>query len=192
MRILLGITGSVAAVLTPKLVAGLLAANHEVKIVATTPALYFLKTPPFDVDNLTLNLAEKKVEVYIDKYEWPAGGYHKDDPVRHIEFRDWADIFLIAPLSANTLAKITHGLADNFLSCIARAWPKHKPFVIAPAMNTEMWTNDITYQQITEIKKRYHGFYLIHPIKKKLACGDNGMGAMAEIKTIIDTVAKIK
>ena len=184
MNILLGITGSVAATLTPKLYDGLIAAGHEVKIVATTPALYFI--PP-----------DFSVEIFKDKDEWPVGGYHKNDPVKHIEFRTWADLLLIAPLTANTLAKIANGISDNFLCCIARAWPKDKPVIVAPAMNTEMWVDPITLEHIKRLhsiggvlnkQPRYLNLFVVNPVSKKLACGDTGMGAMADIETIIKTV----
>ncbi len=188
MKIILGITGSVATVLAPKLALELINAGHEIRIVATTPALYFLPPGLFDEKDLTLKCGDHLVDVFIDKTEWPSGGYHKNDPVKHINFRDWAQICLIAPLSANTLAKLANGLADNFLSCIARAWPKEKPFIIAPAMNTEMWLDPITSQHIQSIEKRYHKLVLVNPIKKVLACGDDGMGAMAEIDKIVSAI----
>jgi len=192
MNIILGITGSVATVLAPKLAMGLMDSGHTVKIIATNPALYFLPPEQFNSEDLSINYpGSTYVNVYIDKHEWPIGGYHKKDPVKHIEFRDWADLFLIAPLSANTLAKIANGIADNFLSCVARAWPKEKPFVIAPAMNTEMWIDKITGQQIYSLSYRYKKMTMINPIEKKLACGDIGIGAMAEIDTILETINKI-
>ena len=66
----------------------------------------------------------------------------------HIEQRAWADLFLIAPLSANTLAKLSTGQCDNLLTCVARAWDFTKPIVAAPAMNTHMWTHPITRPQL--------------------------------------------
>jgi hypothetical protein len=88
MNIVLGITGSVAAVLTEKLCAGMLSAGHAVRIVATNSSLYFL--PPDTDDHIKLTGAGEEyvtVELFHDKDEWPIGGYHKNDPVRHIEFR---------------------------------------------------------------------------------------------------------
>jgi len=174
MNIIYGITGSVATTLAPKLFEQLVAAGHNVKIVATTPALYFI--PP----NFTQ-------EIFKDKDEWPINGYHKNDPVKHIEFRTWADLLLIAPLTANTLAKISTGIADNFLCCIALAWPLNKPMIFAPAMNTEMWNNPITQTHINKFRG-YKSVSIVDPISKKLACGDTGVGAMADIKTITDLV----
>jgi len=189
MNIVLGITGSVAAILTEKMCAGLLSARHSVRIVATNPSQYFL--PPDTGDHLRVAYAEREyatVELYRDKDEWPVGGYHRNDPVRHIEFRTWADLLLIAPLSANTLAKMAQGMCDNFLCCIARAWPKEKPVVLAPAMNTEMWIDPITEEHITALRKRYHKLVVIEPESGLLACGDTGIGAMAPIGSIVEAV----
>jgi phosphopantothenoylcysteine decarboxylase len=173
-NLILGITGSVATTLTPKLYNGLITSGYNVKIVATTPALYFL--PP-----------NFQIKIYKDKDEWPQNGYHKNDPVEHIEFRTWADILLIAPITANTLAKIANGICDNFLTCIIRAWPTHKPLVLAPAMNTEMWTNTLTQHHINTIFKHYPKTSIISPVTKTLACGDTGIGAMANINDIINS-----
>jgi phosphopantothenoylcysteine decarboxylase len=196
MNIILGITGSVAATLTPKLTGILLGADHSVRIVATTPALYFLSPDCYDPNDDTIQVHNNgencRVDLFKDKDEWPAGGYHKNDPVKHINFRDWADLLLIAPLSANTLAKMANGDCDNFLACIFRAWPKaKKPVVLAPAMNTEMWLDPITSEHLEALKKRCHRLIVIDPVSKRLACGDYGIGAMADIATIADTVSHI-
>ena len=192
MNIVLGITGSVAAILTEKLCTSLLSAGHSVKIVATNPALYFL--PQETGDHLRLAVSGggyAAVELFRDKDEWPLGGYHKNDPVKHIEFRTWADLLLIAPLSANTLAKMAHGICDNFLCCIARAWPKEKPVVLAPAMNTEMWIDPITGEHFAALRKRFPNLTLVEPESGLLACGDSGVGAMARIENIAEAIAKV-
>jgi phosphopantothenoylcysteine synthetase/decarboxylase len=191
MNIVLGITGSVAAILTEKLCTSLLSAGHSVKIVATNPALYFL--PQETGDYIKLAVPGKKsvaLQLFRDKDEWPIGGYHKNDPVRHIEFRTWAHLLLIAPLSANTLAKMAHGICDNFLCCIARAWPKRKPLVLAPAMNTEMWIDPVTEAHFAALRGRYHKMTVVEPEFGLLACGDTGKGAMAHIESILRAVAK--
>lgn len=188
MNILLGITGSVATVLTPKLVSKLLKSGHNVEIIATERSLYFLPEMP---ENQIPISSSKKVRVHTDKEEWPIGGYHKNDPVQHIEIREWANLFLIAPLTANTLAKIANGMADNFLSCTTRAWQKKKPLILVPAMNTEMWIDPITKEQLNSLKKRYKSFHVIQPVSKKLACGDTGLGAMANLDDIINTIKEI-
>ena len=114
------------------------------------------------------------------------------DPVLHIELRKWADVMLVAPLSANTLAKLANGVSDNLLTCVARAWDLSlKPFVVCPAMNTMMWDHPLTGRHIRAVTGSPPdglGFRIIAPVEKLLACGDLGMGAMAEVATILDFV----
>jgi phosphopantothenoylcysteine decarboxylase len=192
MNIVLGITGSVAAILTEKLCASLHSAGHDVRVVATNPSQYFL--PPDTGDHIKVADVGKEsvmVELFRDKDEWPIGGYHKNDPIRHIEFRTWADLLLIAPLSANTLAKMAYGICDNFLCCIARAWPKERPVILAPAMNTEMWIDPITQEHIVALRKRFHRLMVVEPEYALLACGDTGIGAMARIENIVAAIGNI-
>ena len=122
MKVLLGITGSVAAVLAEKMVNSLLDKNYRVQIVATEASLYFF------------NHELLPVPVWLEKDEWPEPGFDKNAPIGHIELREWADLLLIAPLTANTLAKMANGICDNFLTSIVRAWDREKPIVIAPAV----------------------------------------------------------
>lgn len=94
---------------------------------------------------------------------------------------------LIAPLSANTLAKIAHGQCDNLLTCVARAWDyAQHPLLVAPAMNTLMWTHPFTEQQLNTLRSL--GIHVIPPISKVLACGDIGTGAMAAVDDIVSSV----
>jgi phosphopantothenoylcysteine decarboxylase len=171
-RLLLGITGGVATKLTAKMVEALQAADFEVEIVATEKAKQF-------VDLSTLN-----VPVWYDSDEWPKKLYEKDDNIVHIERRDWADVLLIAPLTANTLAKLANGICDNLLTSIARAWHLDRPVVVAPAMNTAMWEHPLTKKQLKEISSWYW-LKIVDPVVKRLACGDEGMGAMADIGDIV-------
>ncbi|KNH09720.1 phosphopantothenoylcysteine decarboxylase [Perkinsela sp. CCAP 1560/4] len=110
--------------------------------------------------------------------------------VLHIMLKSWADLFLIAPLDANTLAKIANGMADNLLSCVARAWPVGgKPFLIATAMNTDMFDHPLTKMQL-EIMTQTLQAQHIAPISKQLACGEFGVGAMANVNTIVEFLEK--
>src|SRR5258707_495341 len=134
-NVLLGVTGSVAAIKTPELAASLRRAGHAVKVVATQAALYF-----FDPLDLTPGRAERDPEtVVLDADEWRARDegrrWRRGEAVLHIELRRWADLLLIAPLDANTLAKLALGQCDNCLSCVWRAWEPARPVVLAPAMN---------------------------------------------------------
>ena len=112
------------------------------------------------------------------------------DPILHIELRNWSDIFVIAPLDANTLGKLAYGICDNLVTCVARAWDiKHKPLVFCPAMNTLMWQHPCTERNINVLKD--YGYIEIPPVNKRLACGDEGVGGMAEVNDIIQKIIQL-
>ncbi|XP_037357980.1 phosphopantothenoylcysteine decarboxylase isoform X1 [Talpa occidentalis] len=113
----------------------------------------------------------------------------RSDPVLHIELRRWADLMLVAPLDANTLGKVASGICDNLLTCVIRAWDLRKPLLFCPAMNTAMWEHPITAQQVDQLKA--FGYIEIPCVVKKLVCGDQGLGAMAEVDTIVDKVKEV-
>ncbi len=179
MKILLGVTGSVATIKVPLILDGLRDRfeNCQIRLIPTEKALHFLK-----------DSAEIPAPIYRDQDEWDSW-QGRGDPVLHIELRKWADVLLIAPLDANTLAKISNGLADNLLTCVARAWDFAKPCLVAPAMNTLMWEHPVTKEQLDRLKK--WGFVEIPCVEKVLMCNDKGLGAMAEPGTIIDYVARV-
>ncbi|KAJ3289165.1 hypothetical protein HK104_007685 [Borealophlyctis nickersoniae] len=174
LRILVGATGSVASIKVPLLVKKIkevFEGGVEIRIVATTYALHFFK--PADVE---------PVEVFTDASEWEA--WQKiSDPVLHIELRNWADAMVIAPLDANTLAKVANGMCDNLLTCILRAWDDRRPVIVCPAMNTYMWDHKFTARHLKLLKGMLR-YTVVQPISKTLACGDTGVGAMAEPGTI--------
>lgn len=201
-NILLGVTGSVAAIRTPELYCRLRERGHEVRVVATRAALYFFDPSDWPPETLV-----------TDDDEWPRRGagerYQRDDPVLHIELRRWADALVIAPLDANTLGKLAAGLADNCLTCVARAWDVQRPVIVAPAMNTQMWDHPATRRQLSQLAADYglasptdadsetiiaatHGqvsrLTIVAPQVKQLACGDIGLGAMAEVDVIVAAV----
>ncbi len=202
-RLILGVTGSVAAIKTPELAAELVRSGHDVRVVATEPALYFFD--PSSVERST-----NGGEVLCDADEWPAPGYRRGDPVLHIEIRNWADILIVAPLDANTLAKFALGISDNFLTCVFRAWDFAKPVFLAPAMNTLMWQSPVTHRHLRQLLEDHATapvpggwsldeapdlfarlaprLVLIPPQAKRLACGDIGMGAMAGVIEIAEVV----
>lgn len=99
-------------------------------------------------------------------------------------------MLLVAPLSANSLAKMSLGLADNLATCLFRAWNiADKPVLVAPAMNTKMWTHPATATHIQTL--RSWGTVLIQPVEKMLACGDVGVGAMASVADILATISSL-
>jgi len=175
MNILLGVTGSVATVLLKKIVESLQQkGRNEVRVIFTERSKYFV------------DLSKTTFTTYDDDDEWPVGGYIKGQEILHIELRKWAEVMVIAPLSANTMAKVVHGLCDNLLTSVVRAWDFNKPIILCPAMNTYMWDSSITQEQLFILERRR--YYICQPQSKTLACGDTGIGAMCEIKDILEKI----
>lgn len=220
-KILLAMTGSVATVLADKIIPALQAdGENEVKVVMTEAALRF-------ANPLTLH-KRHAVDVYTDVHEWSfrhdnvvddgligrdvacvssasgwltdiaSGLWQKDQPILHIELRKWADVLVVAPLTANTLAKMANGICDNLVTSVFRAWDMTKPVVVAPAMNTMMWENHHTELHLYNLNHMFNvkllnkterrNFFVVEPICKRLACGDDGKGALANISDIVATV----
>ena len=175
MNILLGVTGSVAAKLTNKFIQKLIDAGHTVKIVFTGASLEFA---------VDVRYSNEDCDTFSDEDEWSE--YTINDKVLHIDLTKWADVFIIAPCSANTLAKLANGICDNLLTCCARAWDFRKQFIIAPAMNTFMFTHPSLLNHYDTITS--WGIIWVGPITKELFCGDTGVGAMAEIDHIIKQI----
>jgi phosphopantothenoylcysteine decarboxylase len=209
-NVLLGVTGSVAALKTPELCNSLRDAGHEIKVVATQSSLHF-----FDPDALDATRpGRNRAIVVLDEDEWPMRGAgqlcQRGDPVMHIELRKWADLLVIAPLDANTLAKLANGLADNCLTCVCRAWDPARPIVLAPAMNTMMWDHPATRRHLVRLAEDAGAsgsppseelpaiiewlnagcprLHVVPPLSKRLFCGDVGVGAMAEVHDIVAAV----
>nr|XP_045251744.1 phosphopantothenoylcysteine decarboxylase isoform X7 [Macaca fascicularis] len=128
---------------------------------------------------------ERFGELCLRAWMWKS----RSDPVLHIDLRRWADLLLVAPLDANTLGKVASGICDNLLTCVIRAWDRSKPLLFCPAMNTAMWEHPITAQQVDQLKA--FGYVEIPCVAKKLVCGDEGLGAMAEVGTIVDKVKEV-
>jgi len=212
-NVLLGVTGSVAAILTPNLYEELKRAGHRVKVVATQSALYFFD--PAALDPADSQRPQRNPEVVmVDEDEWPGRGqgrrYQRTDKVLHIELRRWADLLLVAPLDAHTLAKLACGLADNCLTCVWRAWERTRPVVLAPAMNTLMWEHPLTGRHLRQLaadagagsapgeldlmelvawmNARCPKLRVVPPQSKRLACDDVGVGAMASLEDLVAAV----
>ncbi|KAG2493200.1 hypothetical protein HYH03_008620 [Edaphochlamys debaryana] len=136
-RVLLGATGSVASIKVAAL-CQLLLEFADVKLVVTSSAKNFINED---------DLPEAVKPILGDEAEWRQWR-SVGDPVLHIELRRWADALVVAPLSANSLAKMANGMADNLLTCVVRAWDFAKPMLLAPAMNTAMWASPFTARHL--------------------------------------------
>ena len=171
MKILLGVSGSIAATLAPKIARAFSDKGIGLSWIFTKAAS---------------NICIKNVSLF-DSVELDEFQHYKDTgEVLHISLRREYDAFVIAPLSANTLAKVSNGLCDSVLTNVARCWDYDKPMILVPAMNTMMWHNPITARQLNIMKDL--GATVVDPVYKTLACGDTGIGAMAHINDIVKEV----
>ena len=177
-------------------------ANVHVFVVASAAALHFFQRDQIEAMDLSpqhfsvADLAEMnrtgihakspRLRVWTDEHEWRAWK-RVGDPVLHIELRRWADLVLVAPCSADTLAKLCHGICDNVLTSFMRALSPSTPVWIFPAMNTLMYMHPLTVAQIKTIES--FGYKVYGPISKRLACGDVGQGAMLEWTDIVQMIA---
>ena len=171
MKILLGVTGGIAAYKSCALVSLAAKRGHEVRVVMTENATRFVGTATFE--------ALSGHGVMLDTF-----GDGDTAGIDHIEWAKWCDVMLIAPLTANTLGKLACGLADDALSTVAMALPRGRPALLAPAMNTEMWEHPVVQRNLKWLGElgRYE---VIQPISKRLACGVDGMGGMEEPPAIL-------
>ena len=173
--ILLAVSGSISAYKSADLANELTKSGYDVHVLMTKAATDFI-TP------LTLQVLSKNA-VHLDVMK-------EDDPksVNHIELAKKADLFVLAPASANTLAKLAHGMADNIVTATALALPAETPKLIAPAMNTKMYDNPLTQRNISILEEV--GYQEIEPRSSLLACGDVGRGALAEQDVILERIIK--
>ncbi|MCL2574481.1 MAG: phosphopantothenoylcysteine decarboxylase [Defluviitaleaceae bacterium] len=173
-QIILGITGSVAAYKAAELANMLKKGGASVHVVMTAAATNFIT--PLTIQSLTKN------KVYVDMFEEII---YED--VRHISLAQRADIFVVAPASANIIGKIANGIADDMLSTVVMA--TKAPVLICPAMNTAMYENPIVKENIEKLVR--HGYNFVEPRESLLACGDLGKGAMADVAVIEQEINRL-
>lgn len=173
-KVLLGVTGSIAVYKALELIRLYIKAGADVKVIMSEEAKRFI-TP------LTFEAISQHTVLHVKTESWG------ENLNNHISAGKWADIFVIAPLSVNTLNKLRHGIADNLLTQTAIACSK--PIVLAPSANTNMMLHPITLKSIDALQAL--GYHIIAPQRKLLACNDEGIGALADIETIFFETAKI-
>lgn len=149
VHVLLLVTGSVAAIKIGLLLDQLADEPCEVRIAVTRSATHFINRAQDSVHSIPIS------SIYTDETEWESWD-RVGDSVIHIELQKWADMVLIAPLDANSLAKIANGVCDNLVTCIMRAWEvAAKPVIICPAMNTAMWHHPATAEHLARLEQWY-------------------------------------
>lgn len=212
-HLLLAATGSVATIKIPNILEALSKYdNLSVRLLLSESATQFLQAQAEEQPSLKQIAKIKNVDgIYRDADEWRKP-WVRGDSILHIELRRWADLMLVAPLSADSLAKIALGLSDNLVTSVVRAWdttgmidePRtnlrndygdKKVIMIAPAMNTAMWQHPITTTHMKVLSEDWsveNGGWIevLRPIEKQLACGDTGSGAMHDWKLIVAAIER--
>lgn len=170
-RIVVGVSGGIAAYKACDLVSKLSKKDYEVKVILTKHAEKFVSKLTFEA--LCHNYVE--TDLFDESNE---------DPIAHITLAKWADLMIIVPATANIIAKVTHGISDDLLSTTFLACNKHK--MICPAMNTQMYENPITQKNIQACKDL--GYQILDPVVGHLACNDTGRGKMIEPADIVEAI----
>jgi len=172
-KIILGVTGSIAAHKAADLASLLTKAGGDVRVVMTADAQRFITPLPFR----TLTRHPVVTDLYDEEEGWKP---------THIELADAAEVLVIAPATANVLAKLAHGIADDALSCIALALNPRAKILIAPAMNGKMWLHAATQANVQTLKQRSVRF--LGPDEGMLSCGYEGIGRLWPVAQIAEAV----
>jgi len=175
-KIILGVTGSIAAHKAADLASLLTKAKCDVRVVMTADAQKFITPLPFK----TLTRNPVVTDLYDEDEGWKP---------THIELADAADLLLIAPATANVIAKLAHGIEDDALTCIALALNPKAKMLIAPAMNGKMWMHPATQENVKTLRKR--GAEFIGPDEGLLSCGYEGIGRLWPVEKIAAHAQKI-
>lgn len=174
-KILIGISAGIPIYKVCSLVRLFLKQEAKVKVVMTESAAKLISPVVFQ--------ALTQSPVYISMFDSEQG-------LEHINLAKWADVFVLAPATANTIGKLAQGLADNFLTTIILALPEKTPLLVAPAMNDNMWKNVFVKENVVKLKKRKN-CYIVGPKTGVLADGTEGEGRMAEPEEIFKFTKKI-
>ena len=178
MKILLAVTGSIAAYKSCSIASVLVSKGHEVQCVMTDKAQEFISK--MSLAALSHN------RVLTNANEWSC----EDGKIPHIYYtQDWQpDVFVIVPATINIIGKIANGLSGEIVSCMPMAAPKELPKIICPAANTHMYLNAATQKNINTLIER--GYVIVEPVTGKLACGVEGIGKLASTRTIVEAIEK--
>lgn len=180
MNVLLGVSGGIAAYKAADLVSQCRKRDWNVRVVMTRGAQQFvgpltfeaLSGHPVMTDALSTGASPDGVSA-----------------IEHISWAKWADVAMVAPLTSSTLAKLAIGLADDALTTVWMALPVTVPSLLAPAMNTAMWEQPVVQRNLRWLDELQR-HTLVEPVSKRLACGDIGVGGLAEVATLVDALGK--
>jgi len=177
-NILVGISGGIPVYKVCTLINYFIKEGANVKVIMTKSAQEFVTALTFQT--LTNNIVYTEMFRTFDKSE-----------VEHISLAKWADIFVLVPATANTIGKIANGIADNFLTTVVTALSKKIKVIIVPAMNSEMWKNEIVQKNIDILKNVNKKYIFTEPRSGILACRDEGIGKIPKNEEILKIVKNI-
>ncbi len=172
-KIVLGLTGGIACYKSAEFLREMLRAGATVNVLMTKNATQFIT--PVTMQGLSGN------QVFVDHWD-----PRVMNSMAHINITREADAFVVAPCTANFIAKLAHGIADDLLSSLCLARPRHLPFMVAPAMNVEMWQNPATQRNMAQLRE--DGIGILGPAAGEQACGEIGMGRMLEPVELLQEV----
>ncbi len=175
-NVVLGVTGSIAAHKAADLASQLTKRGCDVHVVMTEDALRFITALPFK----TLSRNPVVTNLYDEEEGWKPA---------HIKLADEANLLLIAPATANTLAKLSLGLANDALGCVALALNPEAKILIAPAMNGKMWLHPATQQNVSTLRSR--GAEFIGPEEGMLSCGYEGIGRLWPVEKVVERALEL-
>ena len=173
LNVLLGVSGGIAAYKAADLASKLTAAGAVVRTIMTDSACKLIAPATFE--------AVTGQPVYTSLWQGP-----EDFKIGHIQTADWADAAVVAPATANIIARLAHGIADDALTCIALALNDRARTLVAPAMNGRMWLHQATQQNVSELTRRSVEF--IGPEDGVLSCGYEGLGRLWPVEQIAQRV----
>jgi phosphopantothenoylcysteine decarboxylase/phosphopantothenate--cysteine ligase len=171
-RIVLGVSGSVAAYKIPELIRILSSKGYEIKVTMTDSATRFVTKEVIEL--LSGNKVYSEVFDHIE-------------PMAHITLARWADLVVVVPATANIIAKISTGLADDMLTnlCVATT----SKIILVPAMNQAMWSNKILQENIVKLKQ--HNIDILGPVQGTQVCGESGFGNMIDLDSIVSYISSL-
>ena len=194
-HLLLAATGSVATIKLPLILDSLKHhTNLSIRVILTKSGSKFLSGQSAEQPSAESLTSIPNVDgIHYDEDEWVVP-WTREAPILHIELRRWADVLAVVPMSANVLAKMTGGLCDDLLTTVVRAWDtavaaKGPSILVAPAMNSMMWTHPLTAQQLAVLQD-WPWVEVLPPQSKTLACGDTGQGGMCDWKEIVGVIER--